>query len=84
MAALHSSNMFLTKDPIQEIVPEGVSTADKVYPADVIILANGFETGLSGLNTVDVYGRGGQSLHEYWKKFGGPMAYNCTAVSNCK
>lgn len=76
--------MFLTKDPIQKIVPEGVSTADKVYPADVIILANGFETGLGGLNTVNVYGRGGQSLHEYWKEFGGPMAYNCTAVSNCK
>ncbi|GJJ12941.1 hypothetical protein Clacol_007188 [Clathrus columnatus] len=84
MKSLHLSNMHLTKDPIEKIIPEGVCTADNVYPADVIILANGFETGLGGLNTVDVYGSGGQSLREYWKEFGGPTAYNCTAIPNCR
>lgn len=84
MKALHSPNMLLTKEPITKIGPEGVYTAEKTYPADVIILANGFETGFAGLNTVNVYGRNGQSLHEYWGGFGGPMAYNCTAIPDCK
>lgn len=75
--------MHLTNDPIVEIVPTGIRTASRTYPADVIIMATGFHTN-NGLGPLRIRGRGGVWLHDYWKNKGGPGAYNNTAVHGCK
>jgi len=76
---LHAPKMHLTKDPILEILPHGVRTATKTYPADVIILATGFKTN-NGLGPLRVQGRNGEWLSDHWQNMGGPGAYNSTAV----
>lgn len=48
-------------------------------PADVIVLANGFETS-TYLHRIKVQGRNGVFLHDIWKANGGPGAYLSTAV----
>ncbi|GKT58050.1 monooxygenase, flavin-binding [Colletotrichum tofieldiae] len=48
-------------------------------PADVIILANGFETS-TYLHRIKVQGRNGLYLHDVWEANGGPGAYLSTAV----
>ncbi|KAK2684476.1 hypothetical protein QWA68_016280, partial [Fusarium oxysporum] len=78
--SLHSENLTLTDDKVFEILPEGVRTEKGLVEADVIILANGFETDpfLSG---VELVGRGGKTVTEHWEEFGGPEGYNTTALS---
>ncbi|EXF79101.1 hypothetical protein CFIO01_06423 [Colletotrichum fioriniae PJ7] len=48
-------------------------------PADVILLANGFETS-TYLHRLKVQGRNGTFLHDVWQANGGPGAYLSTAV----
>ena len=48
-------------------------------PADVIVLANGFET-LQWLHPLRVRGKGGNLLHNTWAARGGPQAYMGTAM----
>ncbi|KAF8583212.1 4-hydroxyacetophenone monooxygenase [Ramaria rubella] len=79
LKSLHEPHFHLTKDPIIEILPHGVRTATKTYPADVIVLATGFETG-NGLGPVRIRGRNKEWLNDHWLKSGGPGAYNNTAV----
>jgi acetone monooxygenase (methyl acetate-forming) len=56
------------KTPIERIVPEGIQTSDGVvHEADVIILAVGFDAGSGALTRIDIRGRGGQSLKDFWK-----------------
>ena len=52
---------------------------EKTIPADVIIMANGYETG-EWLHPLDVTGRNGQSLYDLWEKRGGAQAYMGTAM----
>jgi acetone monooxygenase (methyl acetate-forming) len=57
------------ESPIECVVPEGIRTADgKVHPADVIILAVGFDAGTGGLTRIDIRGRGGRSLKAQWQQ----------------
>jgi cation diffusion facilitator CzcD-associated flavoprotein CzcO len=51
-----------------------VPTEEKTIPADVIILANGYETN-KWLHPLDVTGRDGRSLFETWNERGGAQAY---------
>ena len=56
---------------------EESSTAPKderTIPADVIIMANGYETN-QWLHPLDVTGRDGRSLYKVWKERGGAQAY---------
>lgn len=78
--SLHAGNLTLTDEKPLEIVARGVRTATGVVEADVIVLANGFITNefLIGL---DVRGRGGKTIQEHWKSFGGAEAYNCSVLS---
>ena len=80
LASLHAENITLTNSPIQEVTANGVVTKDGFVEADVIILANGFATNqyLSGVNIV---GRDGKTMPDHWSQFGGPEAYNCTALN---
>ncbi|KAK8086053.1 hypothetical protein PG994_001027 [Apiospora phragmitis] len=48
-------------------------------PADVIVLANGFETS-TYLHRLTIRNGAGQSLHDVWRAQGGPGAYLSTAV----
>jgi len=48
-------------------------------PADVIILANGFET-TEWLHPLDITGRNGVKLHEVFEERGGPQMYMGTAL----
>jgi cation diffusion facilitator CzcD-associated flavoprotein CzcO len=48
-------------------------------PADVIVLANGFEA-TRWLHPLKVYGRSGKLLQEVWDERGGPQAYMGTAM----
>lgn len=58
-------------DPQRE---SAAPTAEREVPADVIILANGFETS-EWLHALPVIGREGRSLHEVWRERGGAQAY---------
>ena len=64
-----------------EILPNGIRMeSGEVIEADVIILANGFDTN-QYLGGVELIGEDGVTLQEHWESFGGPGAYNCTALS---
>jgi cation diffusion facilitator CzcD-associated flavoprotein CzcO len=54
-------------------------TEQKTIPADVIIMANGYETG-EWLHPLDVTGRNAQSLYDLWSSRGGAQAYMGTAM----
>ncbi|KAL2859556.1 hypothetical protein BJX68DRAFT_116847 [Aspergillus pseudodeflectus] len=80
LAALHDPKTFLTDAKILEIVPEGVKTSDGLIPADVIVLATGFDTTrfLPGLT---VHGRNDTTVEEHWSRQDGPGAYNTSAMN---
>jgi cation diffusion facilitator CzcD-associated flavoprotein CzcO len=59
---------------------ESVQSSDEVHlPADVIVLANGFEA-TRFLHPLSVYGRLGQAIHDCWAQRGGAQAYMGTAI----
>lgn len=68
----------LRENPIQEIVPEGVKTADGVlHELDVLIFATGFDAIEGNYLRVNITGKGGKTIQEHWKD--GPTA--CGAVA---
>ncbi|KAL6246900.1 hypothetical protein RBB50_006207 [Rhinocladiella similis] len=56
-----------------------VPTEARTVPADVIIMANGYETN-QWLHPLDVTGRDGRSLYKTWADRGGAQAYMGTAM----
>ena len=56
-----------------------VPNQEVTIPADVIILANGFET-IKWLHPLEVKGRGGKCLHDVMEERGGPQMYIGTAM----
>ncbi|PXW62916.1 NAD(P)/FAD-dependent oxidoreductase [Methylobacterium sp. B4] len=65
--ALARPNASLVTEPIREVLPHAVVTADgREHAIDVLIFATGFAPGGSVLRT-DIVGRGGVSLLEAWK-----------------
>ena len=65
--------------PSMEKTDSKVSTEKKEIPADVLIMANGYEIG-EWLHPLDVTGKGGRSLYDTWKERGGSQAYMGTAM----
>ncbi len=53
-------------DPISEVTPVGVRTADRSFELDMIVLATGFDANTGGLSQLGVEGRNGMSFAEYW------------------
>lgn len=49
-------------------------TEERTIPADVIVMANGYETN-QWLHPLDVTGRDGRSLYDVWEQRGGAQAY---------
>lgn len=83
LKSLHAENFELTNAPIVEVLPNGVKTTEKTHPADVIVLATGFNTTTS-LGSIRIEGRNGLLLSDHWKELGGPGAYNNTAIHGCE
>lgn len=64
---LRRPHVDLVTEPIAEVVPDGVRTADgTLHPADVLVLATGFETARF-LAPMKVFGRDGRELSEQWR-----------------
>ncbi|KAG5790367.1 hypothetical protein H9Q69_010558 [Fusarium xylarioides] len=80
LESIHAENFDLTDKPATEVTPEEVRVGGQVVEADVIVLANGFETG-GFLKGIEVIGRNNENLHEHWERYGGAEAYNTTSVS---
>jgi cation diffusion facilitator CzcD-associated flavoprotein CzcO len=71
--ALTKPNVGLITDGIAEVTPSGVRTRDGgERPADVIVLATGFETH-GFVAPMEVVGEGGRTLDEEWSEV--PRAY---------
>ncbi|KAJ0138524.1 Uncharacterized protein HZ326_18533 [Fusarium oxysporum f. sp. albedinis] len=80
LESIHADNFNLTDKPATEITPDGVRVGGQVIETDVIVLANGFETG-GFLKGIEVIGRNNENLHQHWERYGGAEAYNTTSVS---
>ncbi|OJJ44808.1 hypothetical protein ASPZODRAFT_71460 [Penicilliopsis zonata CBS 506.65] len=52
----------------------------KQIPADVIVLANGYQTVLHYMHSLRVIGRENRALQDVWDERGGPQAYLGTAM----
>lgn len=80
LPSLHRPNVTLTGAAVEELTPGGVRFENgEVVEADVVVLATGYATG-QYFHGMDIIGREG-SIQEHWKQFGGPEAYNCSAVN---
>lgn len=56
-------------NPVVEVVPEGIRTADGVvHEFDVIALATGFDSVTGGLKDIDLRGTKGELLRDKWEK----------------
>jgi cyclohexanone monooxygenase len=64
----------IKENPIQEITPAGVRTADGVeHELDVLVLATGFDAVDGNYRAMDLRGRGGRHIDEHWTD--GPTSY---------
>lgn len=70
----------LRKSPIREVTPVGIRTENRVHELDVIVYATGFDAMTGALSRIDVRGRGGMSLGEFWATEG-PLSYLGLAVA---
>ncbi|GAA2932897.1 hypothetical protein GCM10020221_30870 [Streptomyces thioluteus] len=64
----------IKENPIVEITPRGVVTADGVeHELDVLVFATGFEAVEGSYHQIDIRGRGGESIRQHWAD--GPSTY---------
>jgi 4-hydroxyacetophenone monooxygenase len=76
---LRRPNVTLRTDPVASITPSGViTTAGDTVDVDVIVWATGFDVARF-LGPIDVVGRSGQSIHDFWDG-DDPRAYLGTVV----
>ncbi len=70
----------LRDDPIVSVRPTGIETEQGSHDLDVIVYATGFDAMTGALSRIDVRGRGGVSLREFWAEEG-PLSYLGMAVA---
>ncbi|MET0191411.1 MAG: NAD(P)/FAD-dependent oxidoreductase, partial [Pseudonocardia sediminis] len=64
----------IKENPIAEITPNGVRTADGVeHELDVLVFATGFDAVDGQYTKMDLRGRGGTTIQQHWKD--GPTSY---------
>jgi cation diffusion facilitator CzcD-associated flavoprotein CzcO len=68
------------KSPIREVTPTGIRTEHESHELDLIIYATGFDAMTGALSRIDVRGRDGLSLGEFWASEG-PLSYLGLAVA---
>lgn len=94
--SLHAPNVELSTQPLTQVHAKSVTLGPGVHyppdksegmddireiPADVIILANGFETN-QWLHPLRVIGKQGQELEKVWAERGGAQAYQGIAMDS--
>ncbi|WP_234360424.1 flavin-containing monooxygenase [Streptomyces sp. DSM 15324] len=75
-AAFNRPNVSLVDiraDPIEEIGPDGVRTAEGDHKIDILVFATGFDAVTGSVLKIDIRGRDGQRLQEKWAE--GPRTY---------
>jgi cation diffusion facilitator CzcD-associated flavoprotein CzcO len=70
----------LRKGPIREVTPTGISTEQGSYDLEVIVYATGFDAMTGALTRIDIRGRDGMSLRDFWATEG-PFSYLGLAVA---
>lgn len=70
----------LRKGPIRAVTPTGIDTEQGFYELDVIIYATGFDAMTGALTRIDIRGRDGMSLGDFWADEG-PYSYLGLAVA---
>jgi cation diffusion facilitator CzcD-associated flavoprotein CzcO len=70
----------LRKAPIRDVTPSGIRTEDDSYELEVIVYATGFDAMTGALSRIDIRGRDGLSLREFWASEG-PLSYLGLAVA---
>lgn len=63
----------LRAEPLVEITEDGIRTEAGTYPADVLVLATGYDAMTGPLTRIDIRGTGGRALKEQWAS--GPRSY---------
>jgi cation diffusion facilitator CzcD-associated flavoprotein CzcO len=66
--------------PIRAVTPSGIRTDQRSYDLDVIVYATGFDAMTGALSRIDIRGRDGLSLSEFWATEG-PLSYLGLAVA---
>ncbi|KAK2785578.1 hypothetical protein FQN52_008357 [Onygenales sp. PD_12] len=66
-------------EPIVEITPKGIKTAEKEIEVDLLVVATGFDSITGGLKMIDIRGPSGVSLTEKWAN--GSLTYLGMSVS---
>jgi cation diffusion facilitator CzcD-associated flavoprotein CzcO len=64
----------LRKGPIRQVAPTGVDTEQGFYELEVIVYATGFDAMTGALTRIDIRGRDGISLRDFWANEG-PLSY---------
>ncbi len=72
--------MDLRKGPIRRVTATGIDTEQGFHELDVIIYATGFDAMTGALTRMDIRGRNGMSLREFWASEG-PLSYLGLAVA---
>lgn len=76
--AIRAGNADLVTDPITEVTPHGIRTADGTHrDTDVVVLATGFQAH-NYMRPMRLRGRDRISIDDAWAK--GPRAYRMTAI----
>ena len=70
----------LRKGPIRAVTPTGIETEQGSHELDVIIYATGFDAMTGALSRIDIRGRDGVSLKDFWASEG-PLSYLGLAVA---
>jgi cation diffusion facilitator CzcD-associated flavoprotein CzcO len=70
----------LRKGAIRAVTPSGIRTDQRSYDLDVIVYATGFDAMTGALSRIDIHGRDGLSLGEFWATEG-PLSYLGLAVA---
>ena len=70
----------LRKDPIVEVVPEGVVTSTGLQELDVLVFATGFDAVSGALTRIDMRGKSGRLLRDDWAD--GPRTFMGFSVSD--
>lgn len=63
----------LREEPVQEITPTGIRTAQGEREFDMIVFATGFDAFTGSLMRIDLRGVGGQTIQQKWAE--GPKTY---------
>ncbi len=64
----------LRKDALRRILENGIETASGIHELDVIVFATGFDAMTGALSRIDIRGRDGISLRDFWATEG-PYTY---------